>query len=75
MNNRCWHGRWGHPDDHCPEYGNWGWTKAAADKAGASKNSVLRLSRWCPKHAHFDDTKLEEPREKTVTGPTAPAPD
>ena len=74
MDYRCWHGKWGFKDDRCPEYGNWGWTKEAADKAGASPASILRLARWCIKHKHFDDVKLEEPCEKTYPGsPTAPA--
>ena len=57
---RCWFGLYGHPDERCPEKGTWGWTKAAADKAEASRGSVLRLARWCPKHRHMDDTLLPE---------------
>ena len=57
---QCWFGKWGHKDDRCPEFGNWGWTKEAANKAGASVNSVLRLSRWCSAHRHPDDQLLDE---------------
>ena len=60
MDYQCWFGRFGHPDDRCKEHGTWGWTKAAADKAGASKNSVLRLARWCLTHRHPDDQLLDE---------------
>ncbi len=57
---RCWHGIYGNPDDRCPEKGTWGWTKEAADKAGAVKTSVLRLARWCRNHRHPDDQLLDE---------------
>ena len=60
QDNQCWFKRWGHPDDRCREYGNWGWTKAAADKAGASENSVFRMARWCLTHRHPDDQLLDE---------------
>lgn len=65
MNNQCWFGKMtGHPDDRCPEYGNWGWTKEAADKAQAAKGSIFRLARWCIKHKHPDDSYLGELDEK-----------
>ena len=56
---QCWHGKWS-GDSRCPYHGNWGWTKEAADKAGAAKNSVLRLARWCLTHRHPDDQLLDE---------------
>ena len=58
---QCWFKRWGHPEDRCKvDPALYGWTEAAADKAGAAKNSVLRLSRWCKAHAHPDDQLLDE---------------
>ena len=59
MAEQCWHGRYGPADLRCPKPGLWGWTDAAADKAGAAKNSVLRQSRWCSDHKHYDDQLLE----------------
>ena len=69
---QCWFGKWSTEDPNrprCTRHGNWGWTKEAADKAGASKGSILRLSRWCPKHKHHDDTKLEEACAANDKGP------
>lgn len=57
---RCWFGIYGDPDFRCKEQGTWGWTKAAANKAGAAKTSVLRLARWCKTHRHPDDAQLNE---------------
>ena len=74
---QCWFGKWSTEDPNrprCTRHGNWGWTKEAADKAGASEGSILRLSRWCPAHKHYDDTKLEEPCEKTYPGSPVAAP-
>lgn len=74
MDYQCWFGKWSTEDSNrprCTRHGNWGWTKEAADKAGASANSILRLARWCKEHAHFDDSQLEDFNEKTDPGSIA----
>lgn len=71
MDYQCWFQKWGDPDYRCKERGTWGWTKEAADKAGASASSILRLARWCKEHAHFDDSQLEDSNEKNNPGPSA----
>ena len=72
---QCWHCKYGPADLRCPEHGIWGWTDAAADKAGAAKDSILRRARWCKLHKHFDDQLLESKGEKTTTDVTPPVTD
>ena len=72
--NQCWFGKWSPTTDRCTEPGTYGLSAARADKELAPKYGILRLARWCKKHAHYDDVYLGDTDEKTTTGPAAAPP-